>query len=177
MTSCNESQLGLLGTEWTKSFVLLFWLVWQQSMKTSIGWKGKVKYLYCIVGEFCSKHAKYYFWTWMGQYTLSWRPNKTLCLYWWKCQIRTEGKGNCRDQPYYFMTLFVISMLIILLICLQLLLGLGFGMKTTAWDVSWVRIDLFTISPSAVENGKWPMGKRGPHWIAFLKTISNGKPH
>ena len=75
------------------------------------------------------------------------------------------------------MTLFVISMLIILQIRLQSLLGIGFGMKTTAWDVSWVRIDLFTISPLAVErpeqNGKWPV-ERGPQWITFIKTKFNG---
>ena len=72
----------------------------------------------------------------MGAVHIELKTKQNSKLYWWKCQIRTMGEGNCRDQPYYFMTLFVISMLIILLIRLQLLLGLGFGMKTTAWDVS-----------------------------------------
>ena len=70
LTSCDESRFRLQGLELNGQRVLwrdlLFWLVRQQSLNTCIGWIGKVKYLYCIVGEFCPKHAKYYFWTWMG---------------------------------------------------------------------------------------------------------------
>ena len=69
MTSCNKP-LGS-GIEWMMNFVkgsesLHFWLVYEPSKRTLIGWRSEVKYLYCKVGEFCPKHVKYYFWTWIG---------------------------------------------------------------------------------------------------------------